>query len=80
MANGPELTGAGRGTGTVDGGLPLVHRLAVAYLAAPVAVWLLGWFQWWFGIPAAALLAASLWRALSGSGPTRLTPPRRCRS
>lgn len=75
MANGPELNPEpGRGTGTLDGGLPLVHRLAVAYLAAPVAVWLLGWFQWWFGIPAAALLAAGLWRALSGPWPTRLTP------
>ena len=76
MANGPELNpepGRGTGTGTVDGGLPLVHRLAVAYLAAPVVVWLLGWFQWWFGIPAAALLAAGLWRALSGPWPTRLT-------
>ena len=59
-----------------DGGLPLVHRLAMAYLAAPVAVWLLGWFKWWFGIPAAALLAAGLWRALSGPGPIR-RPTRR---
>ena len=61
----------GPDTGVADGGLPLVHRLAIAYLAAPVAVWLLGWFKWWFGIPAAALLAAGLWRALSGPGPLR---------
>ena len=47
--------------------LPLVHRLAVAYLLAPVAVWLLGWFHWWVGVPAAALLAAGAWPALSGS-------------
>ena len=66
----------GPDTGAADGGLPLVHRLAIAYLAAPVAVWLLGWFQWWFGIPAAALLAAGLWRALSGPWPTWRPTPR----
>ena len=47
--------------------LPLVHRLAMAYLLAPVAVWLLGWFHWWVGVPATALLAVGVWRALSGS-------------
>ena len=47
--------------------LPLVHRLAMAYLLAPVAVWLLGWFHWWVGVPATALLAAGVWKALSGS-------------
>ena len=47
--------------------LPLVHRLAMAYLLAPVAVWLLGWFHWWVGVPATALLAAGAWKALSGS-------------
>ncbi len=47
--------------------LPLVHRLAMAYLLAPVAVWLLGWFHWWAGVPATALLAAGAWKALSGS-------------
>ena len=66
----------GPDTGAADGGLPLVHRLAIAYLAAPVAVWLLGWFKWWFGIPAVALLAAGLWRALSGPWPIRRPPPR----
>ena len=63
-------------TDAADRGLPLVHRLAIAYLAAPVAVWLLGWFKWWFGIPAAALLAAGLWRALSGPWPTWRPTPR----
>ena len=38
----------------------------------PLVVWLVGWFQWWFGIPAAALLALGLWQALSG--PWRVTP------
>ena len=47
--------------------LPLVHRLAMAYLLAPVAVWLLGWFQWWVGVPATALLVVGAWKALSGS-------------
>ena len=47
--------------------LPLLHRLAMAYLVAPVAVWLLGWFQWWVGVPAAALLVIGVWKALSGS-------------
>ena len=49
------------------GELPLVHRLAVAYLLAPVAVWLLGWFHWWAGVPATALLVAGARQALSGS-------------
>ena len=44
-----------------------MHRLAVAYLLAPVAVWLLGWFHWWAGVPATALLAVGAWQALSGS-------------
>ena len=50
--------------------LPLLsvsHRLAILYLMIPLVVWLVGWFQWWFGIPAAALLALGLWQALSGS-------------
>ena len=49
------------------GELPLVHRLAVAYLLVPVAVWLLGWFHWWAGVPATALLVAGARQALSGS-------------
>ena len=55
--------------------LPLVHRLAMAYLLAPVAVWLLGWFQWWVGVPATALLVVGAWKALSG--PWRLRRPSR---
>ena len=47
--------------------LPLVHRLAMAYLLAPLAVWLLGWFHWWVGVPATALLVVGAWKALSGS-------------
>ena len=39
----------------------------------PVLIWLLGWFQWWLGIPAAALLTLALWKVLSG--PWRLPLP-----
>ena len=55
--------------------LPLPHRLAIAYLLLPVLVWLLGWLEWWFGIPLAALTAAGAWRLLGG--PWRPTRPRR---
>ena len=47
--------------------LPLVHRLAVIYLMLPMVIWLVGWFEWWLGIPAAILLAAAFWQALCGS-------------
>ncbi len=47
--------------------LPVLHRLAIVYLMLPVVVWLVGWFEWWFGIPVAALLVCALRRPLSGS-------------
>lgn len=47
--------------------LPLAHRLALLYLAAPLGVWLVGWFAWWVGLPLAALLAVALLGALGGS-------------
>ena len=46
--------------------LPLAHRLALLYLAAPLGVWLLGWFEWWVGAPLAALLALALRDVLRG--------------
>ena len=52
---------------------PMLHRLAVVYLMLPVLVWLVGGFEWWFGLPAAALLAGALRRPLSG--PWRLRAP-----
>ena len=52
--------------------LPVLHRLAIIYLMLPVVIWLLGYFHWWFGIPATALLIAGIWRALSG--PWRVAP------
>ena len=44
--------------------IPVVHRLAIIYLMLPVVIWLVGWFEWWFGVPAAVLLALGLWQAL----------------
>ena len=44
--------------------LPVVHRLAIIYLMLPVVIWLVGWFEWWFGIPAALLVALALWPVL----------------
>ena len=57
------------------GPLPLLHRAAIAYLALPLAVWFVGWFRAWIGLPAAVLLVVALWRALSGSWRPR--PPSR---
>lgn len=46
--------------------LPLLHRFAIAYLMVPVFIWLAAWFKWWFGLPAAMLLAVALAPALRG--------------
>ena len=59
--------------------LPLLHRLAIIYLMLPVAIWLVGWFEWWLGIPAVLLLAAAFWQAVSGSLRVS-TPPAPLRS
>ena len=48
------------------GVLPLTHRLTILYLALPLAIWLLGWLEWWFGAPAAVVLAWALRDALRG--------------
>ncbi len=47
--------------------LPLTHRLAIAYLMLPVVIWLVGWFEWWVGIPAVILLIAAFWHVVSGT-------------
>ena len=60
------------GDGAADEALPVVARLAIVYLLLPLAVWLLGWFEWWVGVPVVALLVAGLWRALSGSWRQRI--------
>ena len=73
-----EIAGAARrlfganGDDAADEALPVVARLAIVYLLLPLAVWLLGWFEWWVGVPVVALLVAGLWRALSGSWRQRI--------
>ena len=52
--------------------LPVPHRLAIAYLALPLAVWLIGYFHWWFSVPLVSLLIASLWKCMAGSCRFRL--------
>ena len=47
--------------------LPVLHRLAFVYLLLPMVIWLLGWFEWWFSLPAVALLGGCLGRALAGA-------------
>ena len=64
---------AGRRDAAAEPELPMLHRLAVVYLMLPVVVWLVGWFEWWLGLPAAALLVGALRRPLSG--PWRLRAP-----
>ena len=54
--------------------LSVLHRLAILYLMLPVLIWLLGWFHWWLGVPATALLAFALWPVLSGSWRVSLRP------
>ena len=62
-----EYWGSSASDGAASVRIPLVHRLAILYLILPVAVWLVGWFEWWIGVPAAVLLALGLWRALAPS-------------
>ena len=50
------------------GELPLLHRLSILYLMLPVVIWLVGWFEWWLGIPATLLLVFAFWKLLSGWG------------
>ena len=68
-----SLTAGRRAAAGSEPALPMLHRLAIVYLMLPVVVWLVGWFEWWVGLPAAALLAGVLRRPLSG--PWRLRAP-----
>ncbi len=55
--------------------LPLLHRCAILYLMLPVLIWLVGWFEWWFGVPAALLVGLALAPALRGGWrPSRPSP------
>ena len=47
--------------------IPVLHRLAIIYLMLPVVIWLVGWHQWWLGVPASVTIVLASWRALSGS-------------
>ena len=49
-----------------EAALPLPHRLAIAYLTLPLLIWLLGWLEWWIGVPSAIALAWALFEALRG--------------
>jgi hypothetical protein len=40
--------------------LDALDRAAVAYLTLPLAIFLIGWFQWWVAVPLVACLAYSL--------------------
>ena len=48
--------------------LSVLHQLTIIYLMLPVVIWLVGWFEWWLGVPAAALLAIAFWQSI---GPGR---------
>ena len=47
--------------------IPVVGRLAIVYLTLPALIWLVGWHQWWIGIPVTLMVCLALWRPLSGS-------------
>ena len=72
-AGSAPLPGGEGQNGPADATLPLLHRFAIVYLMLPVFIWLVGWFEWWFGLPAAVLLGAGLRPALAG--PWRITAP-----
>ena len=74
MGRSAELSTEGIAPST-GGELPLSHRLSIVYLALPMVVWLVGWLEWWAGLPMAGLLAAGLWRCLSGSWRVSLSLP-----
>ena len=48
--------------------ISLLHRLSIIYLSLPLAIWLLGWFHWWFSLPVVAVLIAALWPFMANIG------------
>ena len=54
--------------------IPVLHRLAIIYLMLPVVIWLVGWHQWWVGVPAVAAIILASRHALSGSWKVSLSP------
>src|SRR5882762_12038189 len=57
-----------------------LDRIAVAYLTLPLAIFLLGWFEWWVAVPLVICIAYSLRpllaaRAASSPTPTAIRVP-----
>lgn len=44
-----------------------LDRAAIAYLTLPLGIFLLGWFQWWVGVPLLICMGYSLLTALRGA-------------
>jgi hypothetical protein len=62
-----DAAASASGTGPVSG--PALERrsawpvrLGYAYLALPVGIFLVGWLEWWWLIPALAMLVVGFWR------------------
>ena len=65
VASDPQGSTASPHTGgSASEEIPVLHRLAIIYLMLPVVIWLVGWFEWWFGVPAAVLVAVGVWQVL----------------
>ena len=62
-----RLEGAKRPNVDFGAELSVPHRLAIIYLMLPVVIWLVGWHQWWLGVPATLLVTIALSSVLSGS-------------
>ena len=65
VASDPQGSTASPHTGdSASEEIPVLHRLVIVYLMLPVVVWLVGWFEWWFGVPLALLVAVGVWQVL----------------
>ncbi|HWS65304.1 MAG TPA: hypothetical protein VN325_21325 [Steroidobacteraceae bacterium] len=51
-----------------------LDRIAVAYLTLPLAIFLLGWFEWWVAVPLVVCMAYSLRPSLGARAATSPTP------
>jgi hypothetical protein len=54
--------------------LDLLDRIAVAYLTLPLAIFLLGWLEWWVAVPLVVCMAYSLRPLLGAPAATSSTP------
>lgn len=55
--------------------LPVLHRLAIAYLTLPLLIWTACWFQWWLGVPLCILTALAIAPLLTGPWRLRRLSP-----